>query len=165
MPVDVTAPTLEVHDLAKCCWCGGPFVRGLVSVLGLTPWTCATERCWRRQVAHAMIVTLKGRPRLDAPVSGNRRCRFVPLPRQVEAMDLIAQPDGPTYVLIGGAAGGSKSKGVREIGHSCCLQTPRFRVLLLRRTYKELDQTHLRDVELEAPELGAEAVPSAKVLR
>ncbi len=150
------ATTLEIHPLAKCGWCGGPFVRGLVSVLGLSPWTCAQEACWRKQVAHAMIVQLKGQA---------RKCRFVPLPRQVEAIELIKQADGPTYVLIGGAAGGSKSKGVREIGHDCCMTTPQFRVLLLRRTYKELDQTHLRDVELEAPEMGATAVPSAKIVR
>ena len=103
-----------------------------------------------------MFVELKGK---------GRRCRFVPLPRQVEAMELVDRADGPTYILIGGAAGGSKSKGLREIGHRECLKTPHFRVLLLRRTYKELDQTHLRDVELEAPEMGADAVPSAKVCR
>lgn len=131
-------------------------MRGVVDVLGLKPWTCPTEACWRRQVAHAMIVQVKGK---------NRSCRFVPLPRQVEAIDLVKQADGPTYILIGGAAGGSKSKGVREIGHELCMTTPQFRVLLLRRTYKELDQTHLRDVEMEAPEMGAAAVPSAKVVR
>jgi len=102
-----------------------------------------------------MVVTLKGKGKM---------CRFVPLPRQVEAMDAV--DSGPaTYVLIGGAAGGSKSKGLREIGHRECLKRPNVRVLLLRRTYKELDQTHLRDVEIEAPEMGAAAVPSAKVVR
>jgi phage terminase large subunit len=73
--------------------------------------------------------------------------------------------DAATYILIGGAAGGTKSRGLREIGHQEALKHPNFRVLLLRRTYKELDQTHLRDVELEAPQMGADAVPSAKVVR
>lgn len=145
---------VEVHPLAKCCWCGQPFQRGAVDILGLQPWVCPTEACWRRQVRHAMIVQVKGK---------ERRCRFVPLPRQVEAIEALAGP--ATYVLIGGAAGGSKSKGLREIGHALALSTPQFRVLLLRRTYKELDQTHLRDVELEAPEMGAVPVPSAKVVR
>lgn len=123
---------------------------------GLGVWLCPTEACWKRQATHAMTVQLKGK----AP-----RCRYVPLPRQVEAIEIIKRPDGPTYVLIGGAAGGSKSKGVREIGHDCCMTVPKFRVLLLRRTYRELDQTHLRDAETEAPEMGADAVPSAKVVR
>lgn len=147
---------VEVHPLAKCCWCGSSFVKGAVEVLGLAPWLCPTEACWRRQVAYAAIVQLKGK---------ERRCRFVPLPRQVEAIETLENPEGPTYILIGGAAGGSKSRGLREIGHRECLKHKNFRVLLLRRTYKELDQTHLRDVELEAPEMGADAVPSAKICR
>ncbi len=91
--------------------------------------------------------------------------RFVPLPRQVDAIEAVFDPKGPTYILLGGAAGGSKSKGCREIAHAACLKTPNFRVLLLRRTFRELDQTHLRDVEMEAPQMGAAAVPSAKVVR
>jgi len=147
---------METHLLASCCWCGSPFVRGLVTVGGLVPWVCPTEACWRRQVAHAMFTHLKGK---------DRRCRFVPLPRQVEAAELLQRVDGPTYVLMGGAAGGSKSKGLRELAHAACMTTPGYRVLLLRRTYKELEQTHLRDLEIEAPEMGAVAVPSAKVCR
>ncbi len=145
---------LEIHSLARCSWCGGPFVKG--EVVDASVWLCAKEACWSRQVKHAMVVSLKG---------GKKHCRFVPLPRQVEAIEVVQDPNGPTYLLIGGAAGGSKSRGVREIGHTFCLKTANSRVLLLRRTYKELDQTHLRDVELEAPEMGAVAVPSAKVVR
>lgn len=142
------------HALARCCWCGSSFVQG--EVLGLVCWLCPTEACWRRQVQHGMVVTLKGK---------QKKARFVPLPRQVEAIELMTQLDGPTYILIGGAAGGSKSRGLREIGHRACLSQPNMRVLLLRRTYPELLQTHLRDVELEAPEMGATAVPSAKIVR
>lgn len=149
------AVDLETHPLARCVWCGAPFVRGLVTIDELRPWTCATEACWRRQLAYAMDVTLKGK---------GQRCRFVPLPRQVDAIEALEQSPA-VYILLGGAAGGSKSKGLREIGHRECLKRPQTRVLLLRRTYKELDQTHLRDVELEAPEMGADAVPSAKVVR
>ncbi len=84
---------------------------------------------------------------------------------QVEVIEAVKAKDGPTYILVGGAAGGSKSKIIREIAHTCCLETPGFKVLLLRRTFRELEQTHLRDVETEAPEMGASAVPSAKVVR
>ena len=145
----------EVHPLAKCSWCGGPFVRGLIEIDDLKPWTCEHEACWTRQLAYAMAIQIKGK---------GQRCRFVPLPRQVEAIEAL-EAGQATYILLGGAAGGSKSRGLREIGHRECLKHTNFRVLLLRRTYKELDQTHLRDVELEAPEMGAAAVPSAKVVR
>lgn len=151
-----TAPALETHALARCAWCGASFVRGLVTIAGLTPWVCPTEACWRRQVAHAMVVTVKGH---------GKRCRFVPLPRQVEAIEAMTGTSPAIYVLIGGAAGGSKSKGLREIAHRVCLSRPHMRVLLLRRTYKELEQTHLRDAELELPEMGGAAVPSAKIAR
>jgi hypothetical protein len=71
----------------------------------------------------------------------------------------------PLFVLLGGAAGGSKSKGLREIAHRMALMTPHFRVLLLRRTYAQLEENHLRDVEIEAPEMSAQFVPSAKLVR
>lgn len=101
-----------------------------------------------------MVVTIKGK---------GKHCRFVPLPRQVDAIDALQGP--AVYILLGGAAGGSKSRGLREIGHRMALLHPQFKILLLRRTYKELDQTHLRDAEFEAPEMGAQAVPSAKIVR
>jgi phage terminase large subunit len=159
MAETLTAPALEVHQLAKCCWCGSAFVRGLVKVLDLSPWTCPQEACWRRQVAHAQIYDLKSGPRKG------RRCRFVPLPRQVEAIEAFKARSGPTYIMIGGAAGGSKSKGLREVAHEACMTTPQFRVLLLRRTFKELESNHILDAQIEAPEMGAECIPSAKVVR
>lgn len=117
-------------------------------------WLCPTERCWTRCVQHAMVAQVKGK---------QAKCRFVPLPRQVEAMEALEGV--PIYILIGGAAGGSKSKGLREIGHRECLKRPNYRVLLLRRTFKELESNHILDAQLEAPEMGAECVPSAKVVR
>jgi phage terminase large subunit len=140
------------HQLAKCCWCQSPFVRATVDET--EAWICPTEACWKRQVAHRMVVTVKGK---------GTRCRFVPLPRQVEAMEALEGE--PVYILIGGAAGGSKSKGLREIAHRECLKRPNVKVLLLRRTYGELQSNHIEDSQLEAPEMGAECVPSAKVVR
>jgi len=140
------------HPLAKCSWCGSPFVRA--RVLDAEAWVCATPACYARQLAHAMITTVKGK---------GQHCRFIPLPRQVEAAEALAGP--ATFILIGGAAGGSKSKGVREIAHRQSLTIPHYRVLLLRRTYAQLEENHLRDVELEAPEMSAQFVPSAKLLR
>ena len=148
------ATEIQTHTLARCCWCDRPFVKGLVTVLGLEPWVCPTEACWRRQVNAGMVVQLKGKA---------RRCRFVPLPRQVEAIEAVQGE--PVFILIGGAAGGSKSKGLREIAHAECLKRSGFKVLLLRRTFGELASNHIEDSTLEAPEMGAECVPSAKVVR
>lgn len=137
------------HLLAKCCWCGRSFVRGLVKQ---TPvWLCPQETCWRRQVAHAIVVTLKGK---------GERCVYVPLPRQVEFMESEAP-----YLLFGGAAGGSKSHALRWFAYRECLRVPNFRALILRRTYKELERSHLAEIEKEAALLGADAVPSAKIMR
>lgn len=146
---------IETHDLARCCWCGSAFVRGLVSVRGaVDPWLCPTEACWRRQLAAASYVGLKKQ---------EKRCRYVPVPRQVELIDALAGP--ATYIMIGGAAGGTKSRGLREIAHDRCMETPHSRVLLLRRTFRELESNHILDAQVEAPEMGAECVPSAKVVR
>lgn len=141
-----------VHPLARCSWCGSPFVRG--TVLDASVWLCPTEACWKRQVAQAMIVTVKGKA---------QHCRFVPLPRQVDAMEAVA--GRPIYILLGGAAGGSKSRGLREIAHAECLKHSNFKVLLLRRTFGELQSNHIEDSQFEAPEMAAECVPSAKVVR
>lgn len=122
-----------------------------MTVAGLQPWTCANEACWRRQVASAIFVQLKGQ---------GKRCVYVPLPRQVEFFEAEGK-----HVLFGGAAGGSKSHAIRWLAYRECLKTPGFRALILRRTYKELEQTHLREAELDASLLGAQAVPSAKLLR
>jgi hypothetical protein len=155
---EVLASVPSVHPLAKCCWCGSSFVRGELKgndgSWSWGGWLCPTPACFKKQYANAMVVQVKGKGKL---------CRFVPLPRQVDAIEALTGP--ATYILLGGAAGGSKSKGLREIAYRECLRVPNFRILLLRRTYKELDQTHLRDAEMEAPEMGAQAVPSAKLVR
>lgn len=142
-------PEGVAHTRATCCWCGSAFVRSLVAETAT--WLCPTEACWQRQVRHALFATLKG---------GTRECVFVPLPRQVEFFE-STEP----FVLFGGAAGGAKSKALRYLAYRECLRVPGFRVLLLRRTYGELEQTHLRDAEMEAPKFGAVPVPSANLVR
>jgi phage terminase large subunit len=124
-------------------------VRGTVK--GSEVWLCPTEACWKRQVKHALVAQLRGQ---------GERVLFVPLPRQVDFFECPAP-----YVLFGGAAGGSKSKALRQYAYQECLRVTGFRVLLLRRTYGELEQTHLRDAELEAPQFGAQPVPSANLVR
>lgn len=137
------------HALARCCWCGAAFVWSTVKHTGV--WLCPTPACHTRQLQHAITVSLKGGP---------DRCVHVPLPRQVELADATAR-----RVLMGGAAGGSKSHALRWTAYLACLRTPHFRALLLRRTFADLERTHMLAAETDAPTLGAVAVTSKKVVR
>lgn len=139
----------KVHRLARCSWCGSPFVWSTVKGTGV--WLCPSEPCWTRQVRHAVVVELRGAP---------PRCVWVPLPRQVEFLETTAR-----RVLLGGAAGGSKSHALRWIAHLSCLKTPRFRALLLRRTFADLERTQMLEAEKDAPTLGAAAILSKKIVR
>lgn len=54
-------------------------------------------------------------------------------------------------VLYGGAAGGGKSYALRAWGVRYCMENPGARVVLFRRTYKELEDTHLLAIQIEVP--------------
>ena len=137
------------HSLARCCWCGSKFVWSTVK--GTWVWLCPTEACWRRQVNHHLAVSVKGGP---------ERCLYVPLPRQVELIEATAK-----RVRFGGAAGGSKSHGLRWLAWLFALRHKEVRVLILRRTFKDLERTHMRDADLECPTFGAVFTPTSKLVR
>ena len=54
-------------------------------------------------------------------------------------------------VLYGGAAGGGKSYALRAILVNYCLTHPGATVVLFRRTYRELEDTHILRLQLELP--------------
>jgi hypothetical protein len=54
-----------------------------------------------------------------------------------------------TRLLVGGAAGPGKSRWLREMLYRFAQLVPGFHGLLLRRTHKDLDQSHLRFVPFE----------------
>ena len=86
---------------------------------------------------------------------------YLPLPKQVEAIEAV---DSGLYrwILYGGARGGAKSHFLRWLAYTKCLQYPGFQALLIRRTYPELEKSHMRRVPAEVKQLGGEFVPSAK---
>jgi len=56
------------------------------------------------------------------------------------------------YILYGGAAGGMKSHSLRWHGILGCIKYANFQALLLRRTFPELEKTHILAIEKEVPE-------------
>ena len=54
-------------------------------------------------------------------------------------------------VLYGGAAGGGKSYALRAYGVSYCMSNPGARGVLFRRTYPQLEETHLIEIQKEVP--------------
>lgn len=118
------------------------------TVVGGEFWLCPTEACWKRQVAHAMITTVRGRPRNDSP-GGNRSCLFVPLPSQVPLWETAARK-----ILWGGQAGPGKSTGGRRYAYDRSLQVAEHETLILRENWEQLDKTHLRKMEREVEAMG-----------
>jgi hypothetical protein len=67
--------------------------------------------------------------------------------------------DQRTYVLVGGAAGASKSHGARFGAYWWALTVPKCRILLLREVSDELKRSHILGLmDTEAPALGASFV-------
>ena len=117
----------------------GALVVGVV--VQLRCWLCAV--CWKRQVAQALMVTMKG---------GVRECVNVPLPSQA-----LFEECGAKNVLWG-HAGPGKSHGVRQWLYKRSLMIPDHKALLLRENSKQLETTHLFDMKRELPRLDAKLV-------
>jgi len=80
---------------------------------------------------------------------GERVCLYEPLPHQTKFHVSTAR-----YCLMEGGRGSGKSKAMRNDAYIRCLSIPRFRALLVRRTFPELKKSHLMDVPFELKKLG-----------
>jgi len=149
----------EQTSPSRCCWCARPLKRMLnANGDGYDPWMCWNSvalddeelSCWQRQVAYA-ITTNKldraGRRRPDTET-----WLFAPTPRQAAFAELTRHCK---YSLFGGAKAVTKSYGLRWLLYRDCLRIPGLRCLLLRRTYGELESTHLLEMPSEAEKLKA----------
>jgi hypothetical protein len=110
-----------------------------VSCRGCRRGSVPAKACRARQLAHALVVTEKGKP----------ACKYVPLPSQVPLYEATAR-----NVLWGGQAGPGKSTGARWWLYDRSLRIPGHEALLLRENWDELEKTHLRKMEREVPALG-----------
>jgi phage terminase large subunit len=131
---------------AKCCWCGE-----LLRDAGPNIFLCPTQICRDRQIQWAIQ---------QKNAKGVISYLYVPTPRQVEFHE------APTkHTIFGGAAGPGKSHALRWDLYIRCLRQPGYEALLLRRTFPELEKTHIRKAAREAPQLGAVLVTSEHVVR
>ena len=139
---------MTLHPTARCCWCQ----KALVQVDRI--WWCQTEACRVRQREHGM-----GR-QLGKGKAAKWEWLYVPTPKQVEFDACPAK-----YVLYGGAAGPGKSHAARWALYRRCLTQPNYEALLLRKTFPELEKTHLRRMAREAALVGAEYLDSKRLMR
>lgn len=116
---------------------------------------CPTPACTQRQIAWSVYTRDKG-GKPQQPL-------YVPLPRQVQWHEAVYDKS-ITRLLVGGAAGPGKSKWLRESLYRLAQQVPGFHGLLLRRTHKDLDQSHLRFAPFEVEQRGGHWKQSDKII-
>lgn len=125
------------HPTARCGWCSGPFYK-----LAHHYW-CKTPACAELQRSYG----------IGANTPQGWVWLYVPLPSQIDL-----ERCGAPYRLAGGAAGGAKSHGMRWLFYKYALRVKNFEALILRRSFPELDRTHLRRMAREEKVLLAAGV-------
>jgi hypothetical protein len=95
---------------------------------------------------------------LAAPPEHSQEALYTLWPRQQQAMQLLGLgPDWETArqpveeLLFGREAGGGKSALLRAVGVTLCTIWPGAVTPLFRRTYPELEETHIRRIQAEVP--------------
>src|SRR5262252_8310371 len=110
----------EITATALCCWCGSALVPTGASFICPRPFCAQRQRNWQVENTRDGVI-------------------YLPTPRQVEFHESITK-----HTLFGGAAGPGKSHALRWDVYTRCLRQPGYEALLLRRTFPELEKTHIR---------------------
>lgn len=125
---------------ATCCWCQSPLIHVE------SAWWCGhptQDVCRRKQAEWATAIdTPKGRVWLYVPTPIQAMWHAATLERTV------------TRLGVGGAAGPGKSRWGRETLYWFARMVPGLHALLLRKTHKDLDQSHLRFMPHEIAQRG-----------
>lgn len=121
---------------ATCCWCRAELLSGHGA------WWCPTADCQRRQKEWGLARTRKEGP----------QWLYAPTPKQVEFHETTRRV---RRVLYGGQAGPGKSHALRWGLYRDCLAISNLNCLLLRRTFKQLESTHLLEMERDQRLIGA----------
>jgi phage terminase large subunit len=143
------------YPKAVCCWCTKSLVKAII--FDTECWVCPTPACHERQLRHAIVGTTKG----THGKKPTKKLLYLPLPKQTEAHEAVWSQIC-RRICYGGAAGGGKSKFLRWLAYQLCLAKKDFNVLLLRRSWPELEKTHIREAIREAPHIRARCIPSAR---
>lgn len=132
---------------ASCCWCKSDLVQAEGA------WWCPNPPCTQRQSDWA-VSAVDGK--------GGVTWLYAPTPKQCEFHETTRKI---RRVLYGGQAGPGKSHALRWGLYRECLTIPNLNCLLLRRTFKQLEGTHLLAMEREQRVIGAEYQTGIKAMK
>lgn len=137
-------PAFVQTSHVRCCFCDHPLKRDLRNPKnpdqGWKPWLCWNKACWERSFDYWITA--------EETVNGRTTSSFLfgPTPKQVRFAE---QCRTTTHTLFGGAKAVAKSYGLRWLAYNRCLRIANLRVLLLRRTFGELEISHLLEMPAE----------------
>jgi hypothetical protein len=119
-------------------------------VLAESVWWCGhpSDTCRRRQLTYARV-------QVERKTGKRVKWQYVPTPVQTD-WHAGAMRRSVTRIGVGGAAGPGKSRWGREHLYWLANQIPGFHALLLRKTHKDLDMSHLRFLPHEVSERGGQ---------